>query len=97
MYMKCMKFLTFMLLTILLSSHAFTSYHCEFSEVNESRECSEKSEKENNEKFEKEIVLAKEYQDSFQSFVYAKGFFLEPNFHISDVFYDILIPPPDLA
>ena len=95
--MKYMRFLSLFLLTIVLTSHAFTAYECEFSEINESRECSEKSESEETEKFEKEVIISEENQNSYHSFAYIKGFFLEPNVHISDVFYDILIPPPDLA
>lgn len=95
--MRYMRFLTLFILTIVLTSHAFTAYECEYSEINESRECSEKSESEETEKFEKELIITEENQSSFHVIAYTKGFFNEPSFHISDVFYDILIPPPDLA
>lgn len=97
MYMRCIRFLTFMSLTLLMSVNAFTVYECHYSENLESRECSEKEEPSEKEVFEKEILYSSFYSNQL---IESKNFslsFSDPIKIKSDVCIDIIIPPPDFS
>ena len=92
-----MSFLVFFSLTCLLSLNAISSSCCFISESYETRECSEKAETEEHEKHEKEILLTSTEDVSQLDSKYIQNYFREHKIRFLDVYFDIVMPPPDLA
>tara|TARA_B100001971_G_scaffold129103_1_gene119017 strand:- start:62127 stop:62426 length:300 start_codon:yes stop_codon:yes gene_type:complete len=96
--MGIIRIFTFFALASLLSINAISVYSCDLVEsTHETRDCSEGSETHENETLENKVFISIHSSYSAKFFNSELVGFTEPKQNTFDVYFEIIIPPPEYS